>query len=394
MKKKLNTLLALCALCFGVNAQTVSVADVEALPGETVAFSVSLSDGKADTYTAMTLYVQFPETGFTTTGTYSISSSWPGATAVVGDVDATGQAIIPFASANAITGSDVPDLVTISFKVDESVAVGTYDVTLKRTMFEYNTSDKDYASDVTFHVNVNDAIVLDENSTTAPEAKENVNVHVKRTINANEWSTIVLPFAMTEAQVKAAFGDNVELGDFTGYEATEESDEVVSIKVNFETATAIEANHPYIIKVSKDVAEFTVEGVNIAPEENPKVAAVKRTKKQWSEFIGTYVAGFSLAKLLEEDIFPLFVSGGKLWYATSATQPMKAFRGYFDFYDVLSEVENAGSRITLSFGDDTTTGITNIDTEGDGRYYNLQGQPVETPARGAYIHNGKVIIVK
>ncbi|MBQ9357292.1 MAG: hypothetical protein IJT98_08410 [Prevotella sp.] len=394
MRKKLLSLLSLCALWGVAAAQTVSVADVEALPGETVAFSVSLSDGKADTYTAMTLYVQFPETGFTTTGTYSISSSWPGATAVVGDVDATGQAIIPFASANAITGSDVPDLVTISFKVDESVAVGTYDVTLKQTMFEYNTSDKDYASDVTFHVNVNDAIVLDENSTTAPEAKENVNVHVKRTINANEWSTIVLPFAMTEAQVKAAFGDNVELGDFTGYEATEESDEVVSIKVNFETATAIEANHPYIIKVSKDVAEFTVEGVNIAPEENPKVAAVKRTKKQWSEFIGTYVAGFSLAKLLEEDIFPLFVSGGKLWYATSATQPMKAFRGYFDFYDVLSEVENAGSRITLSFGDDTTTGITNIDTEGDGRYYNLQGQPVETPARGAYIHNGKVIIVK
>lgn len=394
MRKRLLSLLSLCALWGVAAAQTVSVADVEALPGETVAFSVSLSDGKADTYTAMTLYVQFPETGFTTTGTYSVSSSWPGATAVVGDVDATGLATVPFASANAITGSDVPDLVTISFKVDESVAVGTYDVTLKRTMFEYNTSDKDYASDVTFHVNVNDAIVLDENSTTAPEAKENVNVRVKRTINANEWSTIVLPFAMTEAQVKAAFGDDVELGDFTGYETTEESGEVVSIKVNFGTATAIEANHPYIIKVSKDVAEFTVEGVNIAPEENPTVAAVKRTKKQWSEFIGTYVAGFSLAKLLEEDIFPLFVSGGKLWYATSATQPMKAFRGYFDFYDVLSEVENAGSRITMSFGDDTTTGITNIDTEGDGRYYNLQGQPVETPARGAYIHNGKVIIVK
>ena len=31
-------------------------------------------------------------------------------------------------------------------------------------------------------------------------------------------------------------------------------------------ATAIEANHPYVIKVTDDVDEFTVDGVTIVPQ--------------------------------------------------------------------------------------------------------------------------------
>lgn len=54
-----------------------------------------------------------------------------------------------------------------------------------------------------------------------PEAAEGVNVRVKRTIKANEWSTLVLPFAMTAEQVKSAFGNDVQLADFTGVETEE-----------------------------------------------------------------------------------------------------------------------------------------------------------------------------
>ena len=45
-------------------------------------------------------------------------------------------------------------------------------------------------------------LLLDETSTTAPEVATGVDVRVKRTINANEWSTICLPFAMSTAQCK------------------------------------------------------------------------------------------------------------------------------------------------------------------------------------------------
>lgn len=76
-------------------------------------------------------------------------------------------------------------------------------------------------------------------------AETNANVRVRRTIKAGEWNTICLPFAMTAEQVKGAFGNDVQIGDFNDYEF---DGDVISVK--FRNATAIEANHPYIIKVA------------------------------------------------------------------------------------------------------------------------------------------------
>ncbi len=397
MKRTFLSLLALIAMgttAFAGDKPVISVADVEALPGETVSFSVNLEDGKADKYTAMTLYAYFPTTGFTTTGKYTVSDVWPGTMAVVGDIGVKepGLATIPFASANEIPGSAVQNLVTVEFTVGASVAIGEYDVTLKGTMFEYNLSDKDYADDVTFKVKVVNVhnVVLDENATVAPAAATGVNVTVKRTINANEWSTICLPFAMTEAQVKTAFGDDVQLADFAGYEAeTNTDEEITGIKVKFNSGiTAIEANHPYAIKVSSAVTEFSAEGVDINPEEEPTVAAIKRTKKQWSEMIGTYVADTPIGENC------LFLSGNKFWYSKGSTK-MKAFRAYFDFYDVLTEVEGAGAR-GIEFDFNNATGIQNIKgkTQNDGIYYDLSGRRVEKPTKGIYIVNGKKVVLK
>ena len=83
--------------------------------------------------------------------------------------------------------------------------------------------------------------VLDELSTEAPEAATGIDVRVRRTIKANEWSTLCLPFAMTAEQVTAAFGNEVKVGDFTGCTV---DDETGNITVNFTEVTSIEANHP------------------------------------------------------------------------------------------------------------------------------------------------------
>lgn len=393
MKHMKSTLLALalCAFGAGASAQTVSVADVEALPGETVAFTVDLNGGKADTYIAMQFDVQFPETGFATTGDYSVSPLWKNATSVVGSVDNHGVATIPVSSTEAISAADVEGLLTVAFAVDSNVPMGDYEVTLKNIWFGYGTSSKDYLEDVTFTVHVVDVrtVVLDENSTTAPEAADGVNVRVLRTINANVWSTICLPFAMTEEQTKEAFGEDVQLADFTGYETKEDDDEnITGIKVNFEPANAIEANHPYIIKVSAPVTEFSVEGVDIDPEEEPTKAAVKRTKKQWSEMIGTYTAETTV----EEQM--LVLSGGKFWYSVGLTK-MKAFRAYFDFFDVLTEVEEASVKVLIDL-DDEETGIDGIiGSQSNGRWYDLSGRNVAKPSqRGIYIQKGKKTLVK
>ena len=396
MKRFMIGLSALLMLGGGAMAQKVTVADVEAMPGETVSFSLSLSEGRADSYTALVFDVQFPVEGFTTTGAYSVSSAWPGATAVIGEVDDTGVATIPFASANVIAGSEVNNLLTVSFKVDESVSVGNYDVTLKNIMFEYGGMEalKDYAADATLTVRVVNThiIVLDETSTTAPAAATGVDVRVKRTIKANEWSTICLPIPMTAAQVTAAFGDDVQLAEFSGWETTayNANDDPTDITVKFSDVSAIEANTPYIIKVSSPVSEFTVDGVDINPDSEPAVTVGKMNRGTFGSFTGSYVP-----TTIDEEC--LFLSDNKFWYSTGATI-MKGYRAYFYLQDVLaSYYEVAPARIGMVFTDESGTGVAEITAKKVGeneRYYNLKGQQVDSPSKGLYIKDGKKIVVK
>ena len=105
-------------------------------------------------------------------------------------------------------------LLSVDVTASADVAVGTkLNVTLGE--IECTTSGTSPKAvkfeDVTFTVTIGDPadthVVLDETSTTAPVASGGaVDIMVKRTIKANEWSTLVLPFNMTEAQVKEALG--------------------------------------------------------------------------------------------------------------------------------------------------------------------------------------------
>ena len=389
--------LALCIMCANVKAQTVSVADVEALPGETVSFTLDLSGGKAETYIALQFDVHFPNNNFTTTGDYSVSSKWKNATSVVGSVDGDGVATIPVSSAETISDANVEGLLTIDFTVGSNVPVGEYDVTLKNIWFGYGTSSKDYVDDVTFKVNVvaQHTVILYEESTTAPENATGVNVTVKRTINANEWSTICLPFAMSESQVKAAFGDDVQLGDFVKYDTTEDGDEnIIGISINLADATAIEANHPYTIKVSHDITEFTIEGVDIESDEESAYTEYNNGQTGKKKVIyGTFEGTLHAGKTLTEN--QLFLSGNQFWYSSGLTT-IKAFRAYFAFMDVLSEVENASSRVVMKWNDEQPTGISEIKHEAqkNSQYYDLSGRRVVRPNKGVYIVDGKKTVIK
>ena len=218
-----------------------------------------------------------------------------------------------------------------------------------------------------------------------------MDVRVLRTINANEWSTICLPFSMSADQIQTAFGDDVtvELADAVSYETTEDDDDnIVSITINFNNVSslAIEANHPYIIKVDKKITSFDVDGVDV----NPATSVSGRRKKigTGSYFIGNY------ENQTEVPEFSLFLNGNKFWYSTGATK-MKAFRAYFTLRDVLTEVDEAAARIGFCFDEATGIRDNNRETITNNRYYDLQGRSVGTPARkGLYINNGKKVVVK
>ena len=77
---------------------------------------------------------------------------------------------------------------------------------------------------------------------------------------------------------------------------------------------------------------------------------------------------------------------------------MKAFRGYFEFYDVLSDVENASARISFDF-DDKTTGVESLNIDHlpltiDAPMYNLAGQRVNKSYKGIVIQNGVKRVIK
>ena len=384
MKRILLCLLTLLSLGLNVQAQTMSVADVEALTdGGTVQFKVHVSGVTAMTSTHFEIEV--PAT-FSVSGV-SATTDWTAMFAREGGVVSAIST-----SDNALVGEG--DVATVSVTIPSGTAVGDYPVTIDNIRI----NGANLGTTVNFNINVVErhTVILDELSTTAPENATDVNVTVKRTINANEWSTICLPFAMTDAQMKSAFGDDVQLADYDGIESTYDEDEnVTNINVKFNAATAIEANHPYIIKVTSAVSSFTVENVSIEVEDEPSVdkdeyRTGSGTKKDpyvyhYNSFVGSYIAATNIPDEC------LFLSENKFWYSKGLTM-MKAYRAYFDFYDVLSEVENASASILFDFCDETT-GIESLSIDhskliNDAQMYNLAGQKMNKIYKGIVIQNG------
>lgn len=285
-------------------------------------------------------------------------------------------------------------LLTLTLQADASLEVGsTHTVNVTKVTFQQRANGSvtdinlpDFTFTVTIGEPQDNRTILDETFTTAPASATGVDVRVKRTIKANEWSTICLPFAMTEAQVKAAFGDDVKIGDFNDYVFDEES-ETISVKFVTATAIAIAANHPYIIKVSNKVTEFTVDGVDIDPEESPMVNF--GTKRKPRAMVGTYVANTKVGNGC------LFLSGNQFWYSVGSTK-MKAFRAYFDFDNLLPDFEDNYAEARISFSFEEPTGIIEqpLQVNDEDTYYDLQGRRVTTPANGIYIRDGKKVTVK
>lgn len=387
MKKFIFSSLAFCAMAISTSAQTLTIPDVEVKPGDVAVFACNVNVNNTD-YKAVSFTMNFPKTGFTLKKA-NVLSTWEDGNKGIGALDENGQANGTFFNTNAIPMpyGDI-EIGTIEFEASKDLKAGeVYDVTL--TDVEFATMDNKGVSisDVPFKIKVVSAysVTLDEDATVAPKAADGVNVTVKRTIAAKTWSTGCFPFAMTAEQVKTAFGDNVKLGEVTGSNPEEDDDgNIVAISVGFKSISEIEANRPFIIWVEDAVSEFTVEGVDIAPESDPELKVGSGKKR--ATMYGTYVANTIVP---EEN---LFLNGGKFWYSKGTTTIKKAFRGYFEFKDPIAAYEEAPSRINITFDD--ITGIKSLNTDNGEEIYTLSGQRVEKAGKGVYIVNGKKVIKK
>ena len=389
MKKTMILLAAMLVGMAGRAADEVTVADVTVPQGGQATVSISLANPDKS-YTAGQMLLTLPEgvtavlngSGDPITAKGERIASTNHAIGATHLEDGTDQFTVFSISSDAIAGTE-GTLFTITVSASSDAVVG---MVLEGRLESIEMTTTDAApipfNNQTFNITIGEnRIVLDETATTEPAAETDANVRVRRTIKAGEWSTICLPFSMTAGQVTEAFGADVKIGDFKGCDV---DDETGNVKVKFAEVTAMEANHPYIIKVGTDVAEFTVDGVDIEPDD----AEVKLDKsgRRYNSFIGNYVSG----TVLEDGT--MFLSGNSFNFSSGQTK-IKGFRGYFDFAaaDVYYE-----ARFILTFDNDVT-GVSEIKRQGNGemeRLFGLGGQRVSKPGKGVYVRGGKKVIIK
>ena len=310
-------------------------------------------------------------------------------------------------SSSALPSSGV--LMRIVLNASEDAEVGTvYNVKLSGIELGTANSDKSNIGDVAFTITIGDAlpmVTLDETSTTAPSASSGlVDVTVNRTIKAGEWSTICLPFDMSEDQVKGAFGDDVQLADFTSWSFEEEASSVNKITIGFTDVTSIAKNHPYIIKLSSAISSFVVKNVEIDPGEPDAIPERSNDYKigsgKLAKIYNGYMYGVYAAKKTDE--YDIFLANNQFYYSNGKTN-IKAFRATFWFCKgedpLIPSDYTASSRVVMSFNEDTPSGIIETNQHSNnmftsGKTYNLNGQRVDNPKKGLFIQDGKKVFIK
>ena len=398
MKQKVLLVVAmLLAMTASVKGEELSVADV-ALPQDgTVAIEIKLLNPNT-VYDSFSFDLELPQGVVPVMATEGANNGYPSfqvGTRFTGTVFSGYKAATNVASFARLTdGTTVTGteglLIAPIVKVEGVVPDGTV-LTARLTNIKFTKTDftRDVLAPVTFNITVGEVTdtrtILDEESVVAPENATGVDVLVKRTIWADEWSTICLPFSMNESQLNSAFGNDVELANFSNWTSERDSeDKVVKIYLYFANAHTIEANHPYLIKVSSDMTEFTVDNVDIEVAPEPVVQVEFGNKL--GKMIGNYLAGVMVPTN------DLFLNNNMFWYSKGLTA-IKAFRAYFELDDVLSNVESAGSRICINFEDETTK-VGRINLQSTGNIYSLDGRKVQTPRKGLYLKDGKKMVVK
>lgn len=216
-----------------------------------------------------------------------------------------------------------------------------------------------------------DAVTLDEAADNVIEAKEAADVTLKRSFVANKWNTLVLPFAVSDADVKTTFGADAKIVEYSNAD---------DANINFTTSTkGIKANVPVLIMPAAVNVEntYTFNGVSIV------VADPKADGTSYS-FVGSYKP----YDLVNDD-YMLYAD--KWWKTeTGDTYKIKAFRAY-----IKANTPAAAKQLNLVI-DGQTTGLKLNTVNGniEGETYNIAGQRVANSYKGLIIKNGKKIIKK
>lgn len=312
--------------------------------------------------------------GNTTTGSFKVITS----VGYISQIEFYGSNSRPLSVLSSLVGT---------YSYDGTKYIGTWTAdnsTTKEVVFMASSQAR--ATKVIVTIQVPSEITLNENSeSNTIEAKNGVNVTLKRSMVVNEWNTICLPFDVTMDKAKAAFGDNVKIVELDTKAAVDAN------VLSFKASTGIVAATPYLIKPSavSETGTYTFDGVDIT-ETNDENAYVKNP----IAFKGI----FNMVDITKDvdnvgaSYYAAFLGAGNKIYK-AGTGMTKGFRAYFA---IPKSASASALRVVI---DGTATSIKNIDSEvveSNAPVYNLQGQRVDgnnlTP--GIYVKAGKKFVVK
>ena len=217
-----------------------------------------------------------------------------------------------------------------------------------------------------------------ENEANNIEAWEISDITLNRTLVADKWNTLCVPFAISEEEIKANFGEGTLVEKFEAVNGN---------TVNFANATSIEAGVPYLIKPTVAGTTYTFYGKEVSAD------APKTEGNADVTFQGIYsptdITNNGTVKAAG------VTEGGKVLFVNAGSQT-KAFRCFFTISDNAS-IKPAMLKISIK-GVETAINSIVMDNSNatDNAVYNLQGQRVNgnSLTKGIYIKNGKKFAVK
>ena len=213
-------------------------------------------------------------------------------------------------------------------------------------------------------------VTIDEDVAYNPESVAG-KVTLKRTLSTEKWNTFVVPFQITNEELKTAFGEGVLVAEYS------ESADGNNSTVNFNkmATPAIMPNVPVLLQPASVASD------NTYVFENRTVAAGEAKKAGVNfDFVGTYAASTTVAT------GDYFIGNNQLWKSTGATT-IKGTRAYIKAKSV-AEVR------MLIDGEETAIEAIDATIVNNGKLYNLNGQEVKNAQKGIFIQNGKKVVLK
>ena len=255
----------------------------------------------------------------------------------------------------------------------------------------FNNSKKGTTSvsSITVYVSL-PTISLSESEVNTIETQSDVNISFNRKLVKGAWNTICLPFDVSEAQAKSAFGADVRIA------ALNAESKGNTLMFDNKTAEGIKAAVPYLIMPSEVKAnnQYEFYNVSIKPENTAQASAVSTLDGFAFKGIYNKVDITQDIKNSEtSDSYAAFLGANNTLFKAKSGTTTKGFRAYF-----VIPYSTAASALRVVV-DGNATSIKNINCgveESDDAVYNLQGQRVDTRSLmpGLYIKAGKKFVVR